>query len=425
MTTRDVAVHQVLATLGYGDAIGNEVLGIQRVLQDAGYASRIYVQTVDPPLEDRTEDYRTLIDDSHPDNILIHHFSLGSRASRVAFALPDRMILVYHNITPPRFFLDARSPIVQQCFSGRRELGAYARRCDLALGDSAFNKSELDALGFPRTGVLPVVPDFSHLDVTPHGWLARQFDDDATNILFVGRIIPNKRIEDLIRFFHAYRRRYNRTSRLLLVGSHDLFDNYRDALAELVQRLGTPDVHLIGHVSNEELTAFYDVADLFLSASEHEGFCVPLIEAFYKRIPVIAFAAAAVPATMDGGGVLYERKDPRHVASLINTVLTDDVLEDQILDTQDAALARLRARDFAGTLLEFVDRVRTAPRLPPWRVAEGFWNQHEHLERLEELHMFRPSAFQALPAPTNHRRGRATPDAGGPDATAPRGAASW
>lgn len=418
MTTPDIAVHQVLATLGYGDAIGNEALGIQRILRDAGYASRIYVETVDSQLEERAEDYRDLIDDSHPDNILIHHFSLGSRASRVAFALPERMILVYHNITPAHFFLDLRSPIVEQCFSGRRELGAYALRCDLALGDSAFNQAELDSLGFPTTGILPVVPDFAHLDVTPHRWLARQFDDEATNILFVGRIIPNKRIEDLIRFFQVYRLRYNRASRLLLVGSHGLFDNYRAALAEFIQRLGVPDVHLIGHVSNEELTALYDVADLFLSASEHEGFCVPLIEAFYKRIPVIAFAAAAVPATMDGGGVLYDRKDPRHVASLIDTVLTDAVLEDEILETQDAALARLRARDFAGTLLGFVNRVRTAPRQPPCRVAEDFWSQLERTERLEELHMFRPSAFQALATRTDSRHRPADPAAAGPDAPA-------
>ncbi len=412
MTTQDIAVHQVLATLGYGDAIGNEVLGIQQVLQDAGYASRIYVETVNPRLEDRAEDYRDLIEESHPDNILIHHFSLGSRASRVAFALPDRMLLVYHNITPIRFFLDVRSPVVAQCYNGRRELAAYAARCDLALGDSDFNRSELDALGFPRTGVLPVVPGFAHLDVTPHRWLAQQFDDDTTNILFVGRIIPNKRIEDLVRFFHAYRRRYDRASRLLLVGSHDLFEDYRAALAELIRRLGIADVHLIGHVSNEELTALYDVADLFLSASEHEGFCVPLIEAFHKRIPVIAFAAAAVPATMDGGGVLYDRKDPRHVASLINAVLTDSALEHEILAAQDAALARLRARDFGGTLLGFVDDVRASPRLPPCRVAADFWNQLERLERLEELHMFRPSAFRALRRRTDDRRG---PD----DATAP------
>ena len=414
MTGRRVAVHQVLATLGYGDAIGNEALGIQRVLQDAGYPSRIYVETADPRLEDRTEDYRCLVDDSHADNILIHHFSIGSRASRVAFALPERMILVYHNITPAHYFLDARPFIARQCYTGRRELGAYAARCDLAVGDSAFNRAELDALGFPRTGVLPVVPDFSHLDVTPQPWLAQQFDDDSTNILFVGRIIPNKRIDDVIRFFHAYRSRYNPASRLLLVGSHTLFDDYRASIAYLIRRLGTSNVHLIGHVTNEELTALYDVADLFLSASEHEGFCVPLIEAFHKRVPVIAFAAAAVPATMDGGGILYEHKDPRHVAALINAVLTDPTLEDEVLASQDEALDRLHARDFAGTLLEFVERVRAAPRLPPCRVAPDFWKQLDLYERLEELKIFRPSVFRALP---ESHRGRESPHAVSLDST--------
>lgn len=398
MTQRGVAVHQVLATLGYGDAIGNEALGMRRVLRDAGYESRIYVETADPPLEDRTEDYRDLIDDVRADDVLIHHFSIGSRASRVAFASPARMILIYHNITPARYFLDARPALARQCHGGRRELGAYAARCELALGDSAFNQADLDALGFPRTGVLPVVPDFSHLDVTPRRWLARQFDDDATNVLFVGRIIPNKRIDDLVRFFHAYRLRYDPAARLLLVGSHTLFDDYRAAVSDLVRRLGTPNVHLIGHVANEELTALYDVADLFLSASEHEGFCVPLVEAFHKRIPVIAFAAAAVPATMDGGGVLYGRKDARHVAALMNAVLTDPALEDEILAAQDAALARLRARDFAGTLLGFVDRVRAAPRRPPCRVAPDFRTRLDRFEQIEELKVFRPSAFKALPA---------------------------
>ena len=403
MTGRSVAVHQVMATLGYGDAIGNEALGIQRVLQDAGYESRIYVETADPRLEDRTEDYRCLVEDSRADNVLIHHFSIGSRASRVAFALPDRMILVYHNITPAHYFLDARPFIARQCYTGRRELGAYAARCDLAVGDSEFNRVELDALGFPRTGVLPVVPDFSHLDVTPHPWLARQFDDESTNVLFVGRIIPNKRIDDVIRFFHAYRSRYDPAARLLLVGSHTLFDDYRASIAHLIRRLGARNVHLVGHVTNEELTAFYDVADLFLSASEHEGFCVPLIEAFHKRIPVIAFAAAAVPATMDGGGILYGHKDPRHVAALINAVLTDPALEDEVLASQDEALDRLRARDFAGTLLEFVERVRAAPRLPPHRVAPDFWKQLDLYERLEELKIFRPSVFRALPEPHGGR----------------------
>ena len=397
MSARRGAVDQVLATLGYGDAIGNEVLGIQRALVAAGYDSRIYVQTADPRVEDLTEDYRDLIDDSHPDRILIHHFSLGSRASRVAFALPDRMMLIYHNITPPHYFIDVNVTLAQQCWDGRRELQAWAPRCDLAVGDSAFNQAELDALGFPRTGVLPVVPDFVHLDVPPDRILANQFDDDATNILFVGRLIPNKKIEDLVRTFAVYRRRYNPRARLLVVGSHAGFDEYHATIATLIRDLHLSGVHLLDHVTNEELTALYDVADLFLSASEHEGFCVPLIEAFWKRIPVVAFAATAVPATMDGGGVLYDRKDPRHVASVVNAVLSAPGLEDDVLRAQDAALARLQAQDFSATLLRLLDRVRAAPRRPEWTVAPDFWRQFERAEALETLRQYRPAAYQGLP----------------------------
>ena len=218
------AVHQVLATLGYGDAIGHEVVAIQRVLRDAGYESDIFVETADPRLEDLTVDYRELPDASHPDNILIHHFSIGSRASRIAYALPDRMVLVYHNITPPQYFVDVHPLLVQLCFLGRRELGFYASRCDLALGDSEFNRQELEAAGFPRTGVLPVVPGFTHLAGPPDSRQAASFDDDWVNLLFVGRIIPNKRIEDVIRWFHAYKRWFNPRSRLLHVGGADRRD---------------------------------------------------------------------------------------------------------------------------------------------------------------------------------------------------------
>ena len=163
---------------------------------------------------------------SHPDNLLIHHFSIGSRASRVAYALPDRMALVYHNITPPEFFIDVHPLLVQLCYLGRRELGVYANRVELGLGDSEYNRAELEALGFAHTAVLPVVPDFSHLSGPPNFMQAGAFDDDWVNILFVGRMIPNKRIEDVIRAFHAYKRWFNPRSRLLLVGSHGGFERY-------------------------------------------------------------------------------------------------------------------------------------------------------------------------------------------------------
>ena len=394
---RRPSVHQVLATLGYGDAIGHEVLGIQRVLRGAGYDSDIFVETADPRLEYLTRDFRELASASHPDNILVHHFSIGSKASRVAYALPDRMVLVYHNITPPEYFVDIHRLLVRLCYHGRRELAAYTLRCDLALGDSEVNRKELEALGFPATGVLPVVPGFTHLDGPPNNVVAGGFDDEWTNVLFVGRIIPNKRIENLIRCFAAYKARYNPRSRLLIVGSYGGFERYLAMLQQLVARLGVRDVHFTGHVSNEELTAYYDVADVFLCASEHEGFCVPLVEAFYKRIPVLALARTAVPATMDGAGVLYDEPDPADVATLLDVVVSDQGLQERILEGQDAALARLRARDFGGTLLRFIEQVPSMPRRPDHRVAWDFWQQVDTIERLEEQRLFRPSLYKALP----------------------------
>jgi glycosyltransferase involved in cell wall biosynthesis len=391
------SVHQVLATLGYGDAIGNEVLASQRVLRGAGYTSEIFIETADPRLEDLTLDYREMVGRVKPDDILIHHFSIGSRASRTAYALPGRMILVYHNITPPEYFLRVHNDLVKSCYHGRRELMAYTSRVALALGDSEYNRNELESLGFPSTAVLPVVPGFVHLDVKPDRSLAGTFDDEWTNIMFVGRVIPNKKFEDVITAFHAYRTRHNPRSRLLLVGSYGGFEKYFAMLQQLVSRLGTPDVHFLGHVRNEELTALYDVADLFLCASEHEGFCVPLIEAFYKRVPVLAYAATAVPATMDGGGVLYETKDPLQIADVMAAILDDPRLEQAVLASQDAALERLLTHDFGGTLLRFVTQVASGPSREAPDVAWDFWDQFDQFERLEELRQYRPALFKALP----------------------------
>ena len=392
-------VHQVLATLGYGDAIGHEVLGIQRVLRDAGYESAIYVETADPRLEELTADYRDMVAGIRPEDLLIHHFSIGSRASRTAYALPGRMALIYHNITPPEYFIGVHKDLVKLCFRGRRELTAYIHRCELALGDSEYNRRELEDLGFPRTGVLPVVPDFAHLDVTPDRARVAAFDDAWTNIMFVGRVIPNKKFENVIRAFHVYRTRHNPRARLLLVGSYSGFERYLAMLQGLVARLGTPDVHFLGHVSNEELTALYDTADLFLCASEHEGFCVPLIEAFYKGVPVLAFAATAVPATMDGGGVLYDTTDPGEIARLMEAVLDDPRMEEAVVASQDQALVRLLARDFAGTLLRYVNDLLQRPPRPAPEVAWDFWQQFDQFERFEELRQFRPALFKALPQP--------------------------
>jgi hypothetical protein len=168
-------------------------------------------------------------------------------------------------------------------------------------------------------------------------------------------------------------------------------------LHDFIARIGTADVHLLGHVSNEELAAYYDVADVFLCASEHEGFCVPLMEAFHMGVPVLAYAATAVPATMDGGGILYHRKDPLEIAALVDAVVSDAALREAVVTRQDAALDRLLARDFGGLLLRFVEQSLHGPRRAAPPVAFDFWDQVRLADELEELRTYRPAAFQALP----------------------------
>ena len=397
MSTRP-AVHQVLATLGYGDAIGHEVLGIQRVLRCAGYESDIFVETADPRLESLTRDYRELVDATDPENLLLHHFSIGSKASRTAYALPDRMALIYHNITPPEYFAAVHRTLARQCFRGRREIHAYVDRCDMALGDSEFNREDLVSLGFKRTAVLPVVPDLAHLDDPADWFVAQQFDDEWTNILFVGRVIANKKIEDVIRCFHAYHTTFNPRSRLIIAGVFSVFERYFAALTHLVNELGLQHVHFAGHVSDAELIAYYELADLFLCCSEHEGFCVPLIEAFYKQVPVLAYAATAVPATMDGAGILFDTKDPAYVASLMDA----RPLERRPPGGRRASSSSMRStacrrRISTGTLLGFVEEILSLPRQGAPRVAFDFWQQFDSLEQLEEFRRYRPSAYFALP----------------------------
>jgi glycosyltransferase involved in cell wall biosynthesis len=391
-------VHQVLASLGHGDAIGNQVLGLQRVLREAGFESEIYAETADARLASRMRDYRDLPDDVSPNDLLVHHFSLGSRPSRIAYAVPSRMMLVYHNITPPKYFLGEHPWLLRQCYHGRRELLAYRHRVDLAAGASEFNRRELEAAGFSPTAVLPVVPDFSHLAGPPDPRVLDAFDDDVVNVLFVGRLIPSKRPDNLIRYVHAFRALTGTRARLLIAGSYDQFEAYRDELYALAARLGARDIHLLGHVTNEELAALYDVADLFLCASEHEGFCVPLVEAFATRVPVLAYRAAAVPETMDAGGIVYDTTDPLEVAELMAAVLADEALEDEILRRQDAALARLMSKDFRSTAVGLVERVLQSPARAVPAPSADFWRQFQLLDELDELRERRPSAFHALPA---------------------------
>jgi glycosyltransferase involved in cell wall biosynthesis len=347
----------MVASLSYGDAISNEALRIQQILRSRGYQSEIFAESVHSAMRGKAHqlwDYEKV---SRPENILILHFSIGAGVSSFAYRLPDRIMLIYHNITPARWFAPYQPKLARLCYQGRRELAAFTDHTELALGVSEFNRAELDAMGFHPTGVLPLLLDRDQLAMSPSPTVVEMFDDDKTNFLFVGRVIPNKRFEDLIKVFYVYQKFIEPKSRLLLVGEYRGFERYFDALQRLVDDLELEDVVFTGHVDADDLVGYYDVADVLLSLSEHEGFCAPLIEAFRFGIPVMAFDAGAVPDTLGGAGVLVREKDFEEIAEMAHQLVRDAELRERVVESQYRVLDALDARDEEGLLVGFVEQV--------------------------------------------------------------------
>jgi L-malate glycosyltransferase len=352
-------VHQLLAALSYGDAISNEALAIREHLLSAGFASDIFAEGVHPRMAHQARPLWEYPRVSSPETVCLFHFSIGSAASRLIYHAPDRLVALYHNITPAEWFLGFHPHLTGLCHHGRRELFAFAPRVELALGDSEFNRRELEGAGYLRTGVLPIVLDLSRYRAPGNPVVRRLYDDGRTNLLFVGRVIPNKRIEDLIAVFALYQRR-RPNSRLLLVGDHRGHERYLGRLQERVRELRLEEVVFTGHVDDDDLRALYGVSHLFLCLSEHEGFCVPLQEAMVYRLPIVAYEAGAVAETLRGSGILLRDKRPEWVAELVERVLGEPALHEAVLRGQDRALEQLCRTDFRRLLLD-----RLAPVLGP------------------------------------------------------------
>jgi glycosyltransferase involved in cell wall biosynthesis len=357
--TRDV--HQFATSLTYGDAISNEMMEIRRALRDQGINSEIFVRFHDPRMAEHVHDYREYRHHhSSPENIVIFHFSIGSPVSKLFFRVPDKKIMIYHNITPHEFFLDSHRILTRECYKGRLELNLFKDKADLALGDSEFNRRELEAAGYPRTGVLPLVLNLEKFEQPGDPLVSLMFPEPKWTLLFVGRVIPNKKFEDVIKCFHVYKTLFNPDSRLILAGDYRGMERYYAGLQNLVAELELEDVHFTGHIRFPELVAYYDLADVYLSLSEHEGFGVPLLEAFSKDIPVIAYAAGAVEETLNEGGILLHEKDSLRVAGTLEALRTDKGLRESVVAAQRTALGRYDRANIASILMEYISQVSQA-----------------------------------------------------------------
>jgi L-malate glycosyltransferase len=336
-------INQWVPAAHRGDAIGDSARQVRTMLHRLGHESEIYALTIDEELRD---DVRVFSDPAaRRGDITIFHFALPSPMTDAFAALGGVRVLQYHNITPSSFFAPYDPQLFRLAALGRQELRSLVGRVDLALGDSAFNRQELDELGFARTGVMPVAVNTARITSAPRRpALDKILGDGLINILFVGRIVPNKRIEDHIRLAEVYKRYVDSYYRFVFVGRHDGLPRYHAMIRALIlqYRMLPERFVFTGAVPDEDLGAYYRWADAYVSLSEHEGFCVPLVEAMAAEVPVLAYAAGAVPETLGGAGVLFAPKDLEFAAEMLGTLVYDRAVREGVLAGQ-----RRRLRDFA------------------------------------------------------------------------------
>src|SRR4051794_35055523 len=352
-------INQWVPAAHRGDAIGDSARVVRDMLRRRGHQSDLFALTMDDELR---EDVRPFADPAaQRGDVTIFHFALPSPMTEAFATLPGGRVLQYHNITPAAFFAPYDPQLFRLAALGRQELQTLTGRVDLALGDSEFNRQELEALGFGPTGVLPIAVNTARITGAPRRpALEKILADGLINILFVGRIVPNKRIEDHIRLAELYKRNVDSYYRFIFVGRHDGIPRYYAQIRALIDEFQMlPDrFWFTGPVPDEDLAAFYRWADAYVSLSEHEGFCVPLVEAMAADVPVVAYAAGAVPETLGGAGLLFEPKDLELAAELLGTVVYDREVRTRVLQGQRARLrsfapeaVEVRVREMIGELL--------------------------------------------------------------------------
>ena len=332
-------VNQWVPAAHRGDAVGDSARRVRELLRGMGHQADVFALTID---DDLVGDVRPFADPaSRQGDLTIFHFALVSPMTAEFARLPRGRILQYHNVTPAHFFGPWDSGMFRLAELSRDDLRSLVGHTDMALGDSEYNRRELEQLGFTNTGVFPIAVDLSRVTAPiQRPALEAVLDDGLQNFLFVGRIAPNKKIEDHIRLAEFYKRYVDERYRFIFVGKTDGVPRYHNMVRALIAEFQMPPDRFIftGPVPDEELAVYYRTASVYISLSEHEGFCVPLLEAMAADLPVLAYASTAVPDTLGGAGVSFTPKDLEFAAELLCELAFNDRLRASVIAGQHRRL---------------------------------------------------------------------------------------
>lgn len=353
-----MVVNQWVPAAHRGDAIGDSARRVRHLLRARGHQSDLYALTIDDDLRDDVRPFHDAR--ATRGDVTIFHFAVPSPMTEAFAALPRGRVLQYHNVTPAHFFAPYDANIFRLAAAGRAEIQRLAGRTDLALGDSEYNRRELEVMGFSNTGVFPIALDLDKVrKAPPRPALERVLSDGLANFLFVGRIVPNKKIEDHIRLAEHYKRYVDVDYRFIFVGKTDGVPRYYSTIRALIAEYQMPADRFVftGPVPDVDLAAYYRTARVYISLSEHEGFCVPLLEAMSADVPVLAYASTAVPDTLGGAGVQFAPKDLELAAELLGELAYNNRLRAQVVAGQRARLTAFgdtRLHDDLTRLLSMV-----------------------------------------------------------------------
>lgn len=349
---------QIVSSLNYGDAVGNDVIAIQNALKEAGYVTAIFTNYIHPKLpiniaflvEDLPE-----LDDT---DIILYHFASEDPLYNLIKKTASKVVLRYHNVTPPHFFHGYDLAAEHNTKKGLQQIKELASYIDYGIVDSEFNKADLVNMGYKcPIYVSPILIQFEDYEKEPSKSVIRRYSDGRTNIIFVGRIVPNKKIEDVISVFSHYKKSYDNSARLFLVGNYNEDDKYFNYLKKFINKCQVEDVIFSGHIPFDEILAYYSIANAFVCMSEHEGFCVPLVEAMFFNVPIVAFDSCAVPNTLGGSGVLVAEKDNNVIAELIFKLVKDNDYKKLIIEKQKERLAFFDNKRISEELLGYIKNI--------------------------------------------------------------------
>ena len=336
-----MVVNQWVPAAHQGDAIGDSARRVRALLREMGHQSDLYAMTMDDDLRGDVIDWTD--PGATRGDLTIFHFALVSPMTAAFARLNSGRVLQYHNVTPAHFFAGYDAAIYRLAMLGREDLKGLVGHTERALGDSEYNRQELEDLGFSNTGVFPIAVDTDRITKAPRRPALEEVlnEEGWTNFLFVGRIVPNKKIEDHIKLAEHYKRYVDEQYRFVFVGKTDATPHYYASIRALLDRYRMPQGRFIftGPVPNEDLATYYRTASVYISLSEHEGFCVPLLEAMAADVPVLAYSTAAVPDTLGGAGVQFAPKDLEFAAELLGELAYNDSLRGQVIAGQRTRLA--------------------------------------------------------------------------------------